>query len=117
MAAMMETQDAEPQEEPVRQALLDHLLKIEAEAAALVDGAQAEVDHRASEAERHNRARYEERYSRESAALEAAYHREIEGVKAYYQEELEAYRESLNRIKMDRERFSALMTAFLAGES
>lgn len=117
MDKMMETREEQPQEGPVRQALLDHLLKIEAEAAALVDEAQAEVDHRAGEAERHNRARYEERYSQESAALEAAYRREIEGVKGYYKEELEAYRESLNRIKMDKERFSALMTAFLAKDS
>jgi hypothetical protein len=101
------------QEEPARQELLEHLLKIEAEAAALVDGAQAEVDRRAGEAERHNRALYEERYGRESAALEAAYQREVAGIKEYYNEELDAYRESLDRIKMDKERFSALMTAFL----
>jgi hypothetical protein len=105
--------EAQPQEEPVRQALLEHLLKIEAEAASLVDEAQAEVDRRAGEAERQNRARYEEQYGRETAALEEAYHREIEGVKAYYKEELDAYRQSLDRIKMDKGRFSALMTAFL----
>jgi F0F1-type ATP synthase membrane subunit b/b' len=113
MGKMKETREEQSPEEPVRQELLEHLLKIEAEAAVLVDEAQAEVDHRAGEVERQNRARYEERYSQESAALEAAYHREIEGVKAYYKEELEAYRESLGRIKMDKNRFSALMTDFL----
>jgi regulator of protease activity HflC (stomatin/prohibitin superfamily) len=117
MGKLKEPREEPSQEEPAQQALLEHLLKIEAEAAALVDGAQAEVDHRVSEAERQNRARYEERYSREAAALEAAFRREIEGTKDYYKEELDAYRESLNSIKMDRGRFSALMTAFLTRDS
>jgi hypothetical protein len=117
MDKLTEPREERFQEEPVQQAFLEHLLKIEAEAAALVDGAQAEVDHRVSEAERHNRARYEERYGREAAALEAAFHREIEGTKDYYKEELDAYRESLDHIKMDRGRFSALMTALLARDN
>jgi hypothetical protein len=117
MTKTKEPREEQFQEEPVQQALLDHLLKIEAEAAALVDGAQAEVDRRASEAERHNRARYEERYGQESAALEAAYQREIAGIKEYYKEELDAYRESLNHIKTDTDRFSTLMTALLTRDT
>ncbi|MDR2259009.1 MAG: hypothetical protein LBE14_07665, partial [Treponema sp.] len=68
--------------------LLTHLLKIEAEAAALVNEAQAEADRRAGEGEKTNRARYEEQYGRAAAALEAAYVRDIEGAKAAYTKEL-----------------------------
>ncbi|MDR1238830.1 MAG: hypothetical protein LBK27_01830 [Treponema sp.] len=100
-----------------RQALLENLLKVEAEAAALADEAQVEVSRRIDEAERQNRARYEEQYNREATAHEASYQKEITGVKASYREEIEAYRESLSRITMDKSRFSALMTALLTGET
>lgn len=92
--------------------VLTHLLKIEAEAAALVNEAQAEADRRAGEGEKTNRARYEEQYGRAAAALEAAYVRDIEGAKAAYTKELEAYRDSLHEIRADKNAFSALMTEF-----
>ncbi|MDR1099554.1 MAG: hypothetical protein LBL28_03650 [Treponema sp.] len=117
MAKTLEYPEEEPGQEPFQQALLEHLLKVEAEAAVLVDDAQADVDHRISEAERLNRARYEERYSREAADREAAFHKEIKAVKEYYQEELEAYRESLNHIAMDKKRFSDLITTFLTRDN
>jgi hypothetical protein len=115
MAKAAEIQAEQPDQASLKQVLLDHLLSIEGEAAILVDDAQAEVDHRIGEAERENRARYEERYNQEMEALEAAYHREIDGVKAYYEEELDAYRGSLDQIDRDRDRFSALLSALLAG--
>jgi ABC-type phosphate transport system auxiliary subunit len=93
--------------------LLGHLLKIEAEAASLVDDAQAEADRRVAEGERQNRARYEERYSQEAAALEAEYVKEIAVVKENYKRDLDAYRDSLAAIKTDTESFSALMNACL----
>ncbi|MDR1586330.1 MAG: hypothetical protein LBS57_02605 [Treponema sp.] len=96
--------------------ILGHLLKIEAEAAALVDDAQAEADRRVSEGERLNRAAYEERYGREAAALEADYKKEIILVKDRYQKELEAYREKLNAMTADTGRFAALVEELLSGD-
>lgn len=114
MAKIPEVPEEDPREEPVQQALLEHLLSVEGEAAVLVDDAQAEVDHRVGEAERKNRARYEERHNQAVEALEVTYHREIEGVKAYYKEELDDYRKSLDQIHIDRGRFSALLSELLA---
>jgi regulator of protease activity HflC (stomatin/prohibitin superfamily) len=96
--------------------LLNHLLKVEAEAAALVDEAQAEADRRISDGEKQNRSRYEERYGRDAAAREAAYVREIEEAKEVYQKELETYRDSLCHIHTDKNAFSALMTEFSVKE-
>ena len=93
--------------------LLGHLLKIEAEAAALVDDAQAEADRRIAGGERQNRARYEERYGQEASALEAEYAKEIAAVRENYKGELDAYRDSLAAIKTDIDGFSALMNARL----
>jgi F0F1-type ATP synthase membrane subunit b/b' len=93
--------------------LLGHLLKIEAEAAALVDDAQAEADRRVAEGERQNRARYEERYGQEAAALEAEYVKAVAAVKENYKRELDAYRDGLAAIKTDTEGFAALMNARL----
>jgi hypothetical protein len=93
--------------------LLGHLLKIEADAAALADEAQAEADRRISEGERKNRASYEDSYSRKGAALEAAYLQEIKTVKDRYNRELEACRSELEGIKTEQDRFSALMSEFL----
>jgi ABC-type phosphate transport system auxiliary subunit len=91
------------------QELLGHLLKIEAEAVALVDDAQAEAGRRVTEGERQNRTRYEERYSQEAAALEAEYVKEIAAGRENYKRELDAYRDSLAAVKTDMEGFSALM--------
>jgi vacuolar-type H+-ATPase subunit H len=53
--------------------VLDHLLKIEAEAAALVDEAQAEADTRITEAEKQNRAAYDKRFIEENQRLEKSF--------------------------------------------
>jgi hypothetical protein len=117
MAKNVQPGAGQPDQDVRKQALLDDLLKVEAEAASLANEAQAEVLRRIDEAERQNRARHEEQYNREAAAHESSYQKEIDGVKAYYKEEIEAYRESLSRISMDKSRFSSLMTALLAGET
>ena len=101
---------------PEARELLTHLLKIEAQAAALVDEAQAEADRRTGEGEKAGRSRYEEQYGREAAAREAACVREIEDAKAAYTKELEAYRNSLHEIRADKNAFSALMTEFSVKE-
>jgi F0F1-type ATP synthase membrane subunit b/b' len=95
--------------------ILGHLLKIEAEAAALVRDAQAEADRRVDEGEKQNRAAYDGRYRAEAARLEAEYQKEKEKVNDQYQKELEAYCEKLNAINADTGRFSASLEALLSG--
>ncbi|MDR1971675.1 MAG: hypothetical protein LBQ46_07115 [Treponema sp.] len=94
--------------------VLGHLLKIEADAAAMVDDAQAEADRRVAESEKLNRARYDEEYGREAAELDRAFDEEIIRIRADYQAQLEAYRKTLDSISVDQGRFSALMDKFLA---
>ncbi|GHV37184.1 hypothetical protein AGMMS50268_05120 [Spirochaetia bacterium] len=100
--------------EAADQQVLGHLLKIEAEAAALVDDAQAEADRRVAEGERLNRSRYDEQYGREAAEFEQIYEKEVAAVKEDYQHQLDTYRKSLDAIAVDRDRFRALMDDFLA---
>lgn len=95
--------------------ILGHLLKIEAEAAALVNDAQAEADRRVAEGEKQNRADYEERYHAGAGRLEAELQKEKEQVKDQYQKELAAYREKLNAINADMGRFAASLEGFLSG--
>ncbi|MDR1638005.1 MAG: hypothetical protein LBR93_11800 [Treponema sp.] len=94
--------------------VLGHLLKIEAEASALVDDAQAEADRRVAEAEKRNRSRYDEEYSRRAAELDAAYSGEIDLIKAGYRNRIEEYRKGLDALSADQGRFSALLDKFLA---
>jgi F0F1-type ATP synthase membrane subunit b/b' len=97
--------------------VLGHLLKIEAEASALVDDAQAEADRRVAEAEKQNRFRYDEEYSRRAAEMDAAYSGEINQVKADYRNRLEEYRKSLEALSADQGCFSVLLDKFLANLS
>ena len=95
--------------------ILGHLLKIEAEAAALVHDAQAEADRRVDEGEKQNRAAYDQRYRAEAERLEAEYQQEKEHVNSRYQQELAACRARLNAIQGDTGRFAASLEALLAG--
>ncbi|GHV53554.1 hypothetical protein AGMMS49579_12530 [Spirochaetia bacterium] len=93
--------------------VLGHLLQIEAEAAALVDDAQAEADRRIAEGERQNRSRYDEQYGKEAAELEQGYEKTTAAVKADYQHQIESYRKSLDAITVNRDRFNVLMDDLL----
>ena len=93
--------------------ILQHLLSLEREAAALVDDAQAEADRRLSEGEKHNRARYDESYAKEVEAMEASFTEKINLTKDNYREQLEAYRDSLKAVKTDTEGFSLLVEKLL----
>ncbi|GHV01903.1 hypothetical protein FACS189485_01150 [Spirochaetia bacterium] len=93
--------------------VLGHLLQIEAEAAALVDDAQAEADRRIAEGERQNRSRYDEQYGKEAAELEQEYEKATAAVKADYQHQIESYRKSLDAITVNRDRFNVLMDDLL----
>jgi vacuolar-type H+-ATPase subunit H len=94
--------------------VLGHLLKIEGEASALVDDAQAEADRRVAEAEKQNRLRYDEEYSRRASELDAAYSGEIDQIKAGYRNRIEEYRKSLDALSADQGCFSVLLDKFLA---
>ena len=96
--------------------VLGHLLKIESEAAALVNDAQAEADRRVAEAEKQNRAAYEERYRTESAKQENEFQKIKEDLRRQYQQELENYREKISAVNIDTDRFSSLLDRFIAEE-
>ncbi|MCL2270101.1 MAG: hypothetical protein FWC24_02030 [Treponema sp.] len=89
--------------------ILGHLLKIEAEASALVDDAQAEADRRILEAERQNHAAFGERYQREAERLENEFNAIKENARQRYQAELEAYKEKVSSIPVDVNRFCVLL--------
>jgi vacuolar-type H+-ATPase subunit H len=93
---------------------LEHLLKIEAEAAALVKDAQAEADRRIHENEENNRKTYEERFKVEVQKHESALRKEIEKQKEKYQQMLEDYRNGISNAKTDVEKFSALFNRYVA---
>jgi vacuolar-type H+-ATPase subunit H len=97
--------------------VLAHLLKIEAEAAELVNAAKAEADKRLAEAEKENRAAYDERYREESEKLETLLHTSIELARQRCQEELEAYRQKISSINVDTDRFSDMMDRLVLGDS
>jgi hypothetical protein len=95
------------------QDILRHLLDVETDAQALVDDAQAEADRRTAEMEKQNRARYEERYTREAAILDSRYESEIGAIKDEYNRQLDEYRLGLDDRKPDYAEFCRLLDGFL----
>ncbi|MDR2101125.1 MAG: hypothetical protein LBP43_00980 [Treponema sp.] len=95
------------------QNILQHLLQVESEAAALVDDAQAEADRRLAEGEKQNRQRYDDGYSREVAELDARFEAEIAAVREDYRKQLGAYQESLGRMAVNIKNFSRLVESLL----
>jgi len=95
---------------------LDHLFKIEAEAAALVNDAQAEADRRIHENEEKMRASYEERFRTEAQARETNLKIGKEKLKEQYQNAIEEYRKEISSINVNIESFTALFNKYTAGE-
>jgi len=93
---------------------LDHLLQIEAKAAALVSGAQAEADRRIHESEDKNRAIYEERYKARAQSLESDFKKEKERLRDEYQKALGEYRREISEINVNAGNFRALLNGYLA---
>ena len=93
--------------------VLQHLLDMEAQAANLVDEAQAESERRIFDGGHQNSARYEEVYARELQAQEESYIKNLAMVKEDYRKQLEAYRESLKDMPLKTEGFFALAEKFL----
>jgi vacuolar-type H+-ATPase subunit H len=93
---------------------LDHLLQIEAKAAALVSDAQAEGDRRIHESEEKSRAIYEERYKAQAQSLESDFKKEKERLRDEYQKALEEYRREISGINVNVDNFCALLNGYLA---
>lgn len=93
---------------------LDHLLKIEAKAAALVNDAQEEADRRIHESEEKNHTAYEDRFKVEIQMLEAMVQKNREKTKKQYKEALDNYRKEISGVNVNMERFSALLNDYLA---
>jgi vacuolar-type H+-ATPase subunit H len=96
--------------------VLDHLLKIESEAAALVNEAQAEADRRVVEAEKQTRVVYDQHFHEESEKLEQEFLKSKEKSRQQYSEELEAYKNTLSSVTVNNELFFSLLDKFLAEE-
>jgi len=93
--------------------ILQHLLSLENEAAALVDDAQAEADRRVSEGEKINRSRYEETYAREVEALEISYVQKIDAIKEGYRKQLDEYGNNLRTMPSNPDAFCSLAEKLL----
>ena len=96
--------------------LIGHLLKIEKEAAALVNDAQAEADRRIAESEKHNRDEFDKIYHLHAEKLENEYVKNKEKLKEEYKKEIEAYRNELYAIDINIDGFSAIINNLLTGE-
>jgi len=96
--------------------VLDHLLKVESEAATLVKEAQAEADNRITEAEKQNRAAYDKRFLEENQRLEKGFLQSKELARQDYQKELETYKEKISSIHVNNDRFSNLLDSLVLGE-
>jgi uncharacterized protein YecT (DUF1311 family) len=108
---------SDSQERDVReQDVLNHLLKVEFQASALVDEAQAEADRRVMENEKDSRACYDKRYSLEAAELNGEYEKAVLAVKEDYKRQLESYRESLAAMPVHADTFSRLVDALFFGD-
>ncbi|MDR2516635.1 MAG: hypothetical protein LBC88_04545 [Spirochaetaceae bacterium] len=98
------------------QETLNHLLEVEAEAQALVNGAEDEAAVRITQAEKRNRAQYDERFAARSAELEAAYERETALIHEAFRKELLEYQAGLESLPRDQDAFNAAVERFFAGE-
>lgn len=96
--------------------ILQHLLEIENQAAVLVDDAQAEADRRIKNAEEQNRLVFDTAYRELTGALEAEYQKTADSVKSGYDIQLNEYRQSLDSMPKQNERFSALVFSLLMEE-
>ena len=88
--------------------VLQHLLDLEKEAAALIDDAQAEADRRVSEGEKQNRLKFDEVYSNELKALESSFAEKIAAVNEDYSKQQEQYQEGLKKASWDFKNFSSV---------
>ncbi|MDR1466250.1 MAG: hypothetical protein LBI40_01315 [Treponema sp.] len=93
--------------------ILQHLLKIEAEAASLASDAAVEADRRIASSEKQNRLCYEEQFAKASAECEAKYNDDIAAVQGSYQQELDLFQHGLGSMREYKDGFNRLMESFL----
>jgi len=96
---------------------LDHLMEIEAKAAALVNDAQEEADKRIHESEIKNQTAYEEHFKAEVQKLEDSLIKEKERLRTQYQQTLDEYRNEISGTNINVEHFSSLLNKYMTGES
>ena len=97
--------------------VLQHLLGIEGQAAALVDDAQTEADRRVRAAEEQNRLAHDGAYQELTAVLEAEHQKNAAAAKAEYGQTLDEYRRSLDQMPLNNDGFSALVFSLLVKET
>jgi F0F1-type ATP synthase membrane subunit b/b' len=95
---------------------LERLLKIEKEAASLVNEAQAEADRRIAESEKQNRAACEKKYRVHEQALEEELKKKTDELKTEFKKQIETYLDELSLLKADTKKFSSLLDSLIFGE-
>jgi vacuolar-type H+-ATPase subunit H len=93
--------------------ILQHLLEVEGQAAAMVNDAQTEADRRVKEAEEQNRLAYDESYQKKIEELETEYQNKLKAAKDEYEKSLDEYRRSFEEIPRQGSVFSALAFSLL----
>ena len=91
-------------------------MKIEAEAAALVEDAQSEAEKRIHQSEEKNRVLFDELFKIEVEMREKFLKKEIEKTKMRYQQTLEKYKEKISGVSVDEKHFMSLFNEFLGVE-
>ena len=92
--------------------VLDLLLKVEAEAAALVNDAQAEADRRIHDNEEKKRIAFDERIKKEIQKQELSFKDEKEKINSLYENALEDYRNEIKNVTSDENRFCDLLNKY-----
>ena len=92
---------------------LDYLLKVEAEASAIVNETQEEADRRIRENEEKNRAVFDEQYKARFLKHQSDFKKAAEEIKIKYQTALDEYRVEISQIKADTREFANLLEEYL----
>jgi len=92
---------------------LDHLLEIEAQASAMVKGAQEEADKRVHENEEKKRIEFDEFYKARIKKSHEESKKAVEDLKNKYQISLDEYRVQISQMKADTRKFSVLLEEYL----
>ena len=93
---------------------LEHLLQIEAQAAALVNDAQKEADRRVRENEEKNEQTHNELLKAEIQKQELSLEEEKTKAKNLYQKKLNDYREEISRVNAGNRLFCDLLNEYIA---
>ena len=98
----------------IHERTLDHLLKIEAEAASLVIDAKKEAERRLAENEEKNRYDFDDRLKKETDMLEASFKKENNIMENRYRQELDDYCKDISFVNIDIKGFACFLNKYLA---